>query len=82
MNVFIKSSKTNKDLVGCVWPGKTYYTDYNHPNATKFWQNGLQNLTNNYGLTPSGIWIDMNEYSNFIYSELLDETKSCESASS
>ena len=28
------------------------------------------NLTKNYNVTPSGFWIDMNEFSNFINGEI------------
>ena len=33
------------------------------------WDEGLRNLTSVYGLKPSGIWLDMNEYTNFIPGE-------------
>lgn len=62
--------------MGCVWPGKVHYPDFNHPNAYKFWEEGLRNLTTVYGVTPSGIWIDMNEYSNFVKGEI-PESGSC-----
>jgi len=29
------------------------------------------NLTKNYNITPSGFWIDMNEFSNFVNGEIL-----------
>jgi len=69
MNVFIKSAYTGKDLVGNVWPGKTYFPDFNHPNSSEYWYEGLSNITKNYGLVQDGIWIDMNEYSNFVHGE-------------
>jgi hypothetical protein len=34
------------------------------------------NLTTQYNLTPSGFWIDMNEYSNFVNGEI-PENGSC-----
>ena len=55
-----------------MWPGETYFPDFNQPNAFQFWSEGLANLTENYGgPQPSGIWIDMNEFSNFINGEVL-----------
>lgn len=68
-------------MVGKVWPGKVNFPDFNHPNSTKFWIEGLNNLTLNYqGLSPSGIWIDMNEYSNFVLTgEILPLDKRIES---
>lgn len=34
------------------------------------------NITKNYNVTPSGFWIDMNEFSNFINGEI-DDTEDC-----
>ncbi|EAR88115.2 family 31 glycoside hydrolase (macronuclear) [Tetrahymena thermophila SB210] len=70
MNVFIQSAKTNQSLIGKVWPGKTYFPDFNHPNSTEFWYDGLKNLSS-YGISQDGIWIDMNEFSNFVPGELV-----------
>lgn len=70
MGVYQKSNKTGEDLIGCVWPGKVNYPDFNHPKSYDFWAEGLMNLTNNYGITPSGFWIDMNEFSNFVHGEI------------
>ena len=50
MDTFIYSAKTNKPLVGQVWPGDTYYPDFNHPNSSKFWHEGFNNITKNYGI--------------------------------
>lgn len=34
--------------------------------SSNYWAEGLLNLTKNYDApVPSGIWIDMNEFSNF-----------------
>lgn len=71
LNTFIKSGVTGEDLIGEVWPGVTYYPDFNHPNSTQFWYEGLANITKNYGLEQDGIWIDMNEFSNFVNGEVL-----------
>lgn len=59
MDVFLKSVANEKEYyVGEVWPGKVYYVDYLHPNASKFW--GLQ-LARLYEQVPfSGVWLDMN----------------------
>jgi len=49
-DVFIKSNFTKKPLLGWVWPGKSYFPDFNHPNASKFWEEGLRNITSLYQL--------------------------------
>lgn len=68
MDVYVKSSLTNKSLLNCVWPGKVSYPDFNHPNASIFWKNQLQKL---YDLIPyDGLWLDMNEPSAFVDGEL------------
>ncbi|EAR88123.1 family 31 glycoside hydrolase (macronuclear) [Tetrahymena thermophila SB210] len=72
MNVFIKSAKTNDTLVGKVWPGETYFPDFNHPNSTEFWYEGLKNVSS-FGIIQDGIWIDMNEYSNFVNGEIVPD---------
>ena len=71
MNSFIKSSIYNDDLVGCVWPGDVYYNDFNHPNASEVWYQGLKKLADL--VQPSGIWLDMNEFSNFAFGEIPPE---------
>lgn len=70
LDVYQKSNKTKEDLLGCVWPGKVNFVDFNHPKSYDFWSEGLMNITKNYGITPSGFWIDMNEFSNFVNGEL------------
>jgi len=46
-----------------VWPGLVHFVDYLHPNATDFWESQLDRL---YQEIPfSGVWLDMNEPSNF-----------------
>ena len=74
MQVFIQSNQTGRSLVGRVWPGETNFPDFNSPNSFSFWSEGLSNISKNYGIVePSGIWIDMNEYSNFINGEIVPE---------
>lgn len=70
LDIFVYSGNTNEPLVGNVWPGDTYYPDFNHPNSSIFWTEGIGNLTTNYNMTPSGIWIDMNEFANFVNGEI------------
>lgn len=65
--IFIKTSqnpdKANGNLIGQVWPGYSAFVDFLHPNANAFWSKGLSELWN---LVPfDGVWLDMNEPSNF-----------------
>jgi len=64
-DVFIKDSRTGLPLEGKVWPGKTVYPDFTHPNATSYWLSQLQLY---HEMVPfDGIWVDMNEPSNFVH---------------
>jgi alpha-glucosidase (family GH31 glycosyl hydrolase) len=62
--------------MGCVWPGKVHYPDFNNPTSFDMWLEGLKNLSSVYNLSPSGFWIDMNEFSNFVNGEI-PENGSC-----
>ena len=67
LNIFIKSNYTNKNLVGKAWPEKVVYPDFLHPNASTFWNKGLEDY---YNLVKyDGIWLDMNEPANLIENE-------------
>lgn len=49
--------------LGQVWPGPTYFPDFLHPSAQEYW---TDQLTAFYEMVPmDGLWIDMNEVSNF-----------------
>ena len=63
MNIFIKDQ--NQPVEGAVWPGPTYFPDFTHPNATKYWTKQIAKLYNS-GVKFDGLWIDMNEPSNFV----------------
>jgi len=74
-NVWIRSAMNNSNfLLGIVWPGLTYYPDWLNPNASKYWDEMLTYL---YDQVPfSGIWLDMNENSNFCQGEF-SNTSNC-----
>ncbi|CAG9332287.1 unnamed protein product [Blepharisma stoltei] len=64
MDVFIKRNPTTQEeFIGLVWPGKTYFVDFFHPNASSYWSNMLDIL--HESVQFDGIWIDMNEASSF-----------------
>jgi alpha-glucosidase (family GH31 glycosyl hydrolase) len=61
-NIFIKK-QSGDPFIGKVWPGTTAFPDFLHPNATAYWQEWVQNFLQTVPL--DGLWIDMNEISNF-----------------
>jgi len=70
--VFLKSSFTNEPLIGITWPGYSVWIDFLHPSAEKFWEDQLEDF---YKKIPyDGLWLDMNEPSNFCDGECPDET--------
>ena len=63
LGVFIKDRHGQSPLIGKVWPGWVLYPDFFHPNAQEFWYEEIKKFHN---VIPfDGMWIDMNEPSNF-----------------
>ena len=63
LDVGIKYPDGKDYFVGSVWPGAVYYVDFWHPNADKYWSEMMEMLYQK--IQFSGIWLDMNEFSNF-----------------
>jgi alpha-glucosidase (family GH31 glycosyl hydrolase) len=63
MNVFL-GYENGTLLVSQVWPGITYYPDFSHPNATEWFTR--QAAAFHQEIPFDGLWIDMNEPSNFL----------------
>ncbi|XP_067859036.1 lysosomal alpha-glucosidase [Heptranchias perlo] len=60
--VFI-SNMTGRPLIGKVWPGLTAFPDFTNPDTHQWW---FENLLQFHKVVPfDGLWIDMNEPSNF-----------------
>ncbi|NWI99491.1 MGA protein, partial [Crypturellus undulatus] len=64
MKVWINESDGVTPLIGEVWPGVTVFPDFTNPVCTSWW---VEECRLFYNTVPyDGIWIDMNEVSNFV----------------
>uniref|UniRef100_A0A0B7BEV5 Galactose mutarotase N-terminal barrel domain-containing protein n=1 Tax=Arion vulgaris TaxID=1028688 RepID=A0A0B7BEV5_9EUPU len=63
MDIFVKNA-TGAILYGQVWPGNTAFPDFFHPRAVEYWYK--QAKTFHDQIQFDGLWIDMNEPSNFV----------------
>ena len=62
-DIFIKNHDGKNPFVGRVWPGDAVYIDWLNDKAEEYWVGQMEKLYNK--LPFSGMWIDMNEASNF-----------------
>ncbi|KAE8142571.1 putative alpha/beta-glucosidase agdC [Aspergillus pseudotamarii] len=73
--VFLKTQ--NGSLYkGAVWPGVTAYPDWFHPDIQDYWNSEFSTFFNaETGVDIDGLWIDMNEASNFCPDPCTDPEK-------
>ncbi len=65
MDVFLKAAD-GSDLLGVQWPGEVAWPDWFAPNTEKWWTEEFRIQYNpETGIDLDGIWVDMNEASNF-----------------
>ncbi|XP_019853735.1 PREDICTED: lysosomal alpha-glucosidase-like [Amphimedon queenslandica] len=62
--IFIMNETGSGPLLGMVWPGITAYPDFTNPATESYWLEALTQFHDN--ISFDGLWIDMNEPSNFI----------------
>ena len=66
-DLFLKN-KQGRNLLGIVWPGESVFPDFFHPETEDYWMELLKEFYNKVSF--DGIWLDMNEVSNFIPGEI------------
>ncbi|KAM5190698.1 maltase-glucoamylase [Callospermophilus lateralis] len=64
MKIWVNSSDGVNPLIGEVWPGETVFPDYTNPNCAVWWAKEFELFHSEVEF--DGIWIDMNEVSNFV----------------
>jgi len=65
MDVFLKHAD-GTDLLGVQWPGAVVWPDWFAPNTKQWWTEEIaSSFSADTGIDLDGIWVDMNEASNF-----------------
>lgn len=63
-DIFIKQMDNKTDAIGKVWPGYTSFPDFSNPKTLNYWKRQIESFRSS-GVRVDGLWIDMNEISNF-----------------
>jgi lysosomal alpha-glucosidase len=63
MGIFITNS-THQPMIGVVWPGEVAFPDFTNPDTQIYWDKFVSQFHSNVSF--DGLWIDMNEPSNFV----------------
>jgi len=79
LDIWIKNPD-GSPFIGRVWPGLTVFPDWFHPKTFQWWEDCIGDFHKTAAF--DGLWIDMNEVSNFCSGNCpLDETRSNRSGS-
>lgn len=62
-DIFIKEGDGKTDFIGAVWPGSTAFPDFMNKNTHLYWKKQISDFLDE--VEVDGLWIDMNEPSNF-----------------
>jgi alpha-glucosidase (family GH31 glycosyl hydrolase) len=63
-NVFLMDDTNDFPMMSKQWAGPVFVPDFLHPNCSNYWNHQLLSFKSNYLF--DGLWIDMNEVSNFV----------------
>ncbi|RAR08968.1 glycoside hydrolase family 31 protein [Stemphylium lycopersici] len=67
MDVFLKAAD-GSDMLGVQWPGEVAWPDWFAPNTQEWWtEQIMQQFNSESGIDLDGLWVDMNEASNFCH---------------
>lgn len=74
-NVFLKHAD-GTDYLGVQWPGVVAWPDWFAPNTQEWWTKELTDaFSPSSGIDIDGVWVDMNEASNFCHDRFCDPEK-------
>jgi len=64
-DVFLKGAD-GSNILGVQWPGEAVWPDWFAPNTQEWWTNEIEtSFSKDTGIDLDGLWVDMNEASNF-----------------
>ena len=74
-DVFLKHAD-GTDYLGVQWPGVVAWPDWFAPKTQEWWTNELtEAFSPSTGIDIDGVWVDMNEASNFCHNRFCDPEK-------
>ncbi|OWF43597.1 Maltase-glucoamylase, intestinal [Mizuhopecten yessoensis] len=68
-NIYVKKYDGQTDFEGEVWPGRTVFPDFTHPNTSTWYARWIDYFRNKENVSFDGLWIDMNEPASFSFDD-------------